>query len=129
MGGGQHEHLFECGNAVAHAVEGYHAQCFHALTDVDFAQFAGVGAADDELADFIGHSHRFDDGETAGIARIFAAVAAASAIEGHALEHGRVDIQILEHLFRVIHRLFAVRTDAPHEALRAGENHGGGNQE
>jgi phosphoribosyl 1,2-cyclic phosphate phosphodiesterase len=36
----------------------------------------------------------------------------------------RIDVEIRIHLFRIGHRLFAMRTNAAHEALRASNNHG-----
>src|SRR4029077_19637604 len=55
--------------------------------------------------------------------------ATAAAIQRHAVKGARINMQILVHLFRVGDRFFAVRTDAAHEPLGAGENDRGGNQE
>src|SRR6476660_4484141 len=116
MRGGQNEHLFQGGEAFAHAVQGYHAQGPHALANGDLAHFTSVGAADDQLPDFVGDGHRFNDGEASGVTGILAAIAAAAAIERDAVERARVEAEVLVHLFRVSYRFFAVRTDAAHEA-------------
>ncbi len=122
------EDLFQGGNAFAGAVEADHAERFHSLVDGDLAHFARAGAGDDEFADLVGDGHGFDDGHAAGVTGIFAAVAAASAVKLHAVEHGGINAQVLEHFVRIGHRFLAMRTDAAHEALRAGQNHGGRNQ-
>ena len=49
-----HEHLFESRDAFAHAVQRDHAEGAHALADGDLAHFAGIGARDDQFADFVG---------------------------------------------------------------------------
>ena len=94
---GDDEHLFEGGDAVADAVQGDHAQGAHALADGDLAHLAGVGAGDDQLANFIGDGHGFDDGQSAGITGILATFAAAPAIERHAVHDARIDVQVIEH--------------------------------
>src|SRR5581483_3733051 len=85
MRGGEDEHLFEGGDAVADAVQGHHAQGAHALADGDLAHLAGIGAGDDELANFIAHGHGLDDGETAGVAGVFASFTTASTMERDAV--------------------------------------------
>ena len=79
------------------------------------------------ISSVIGHG--LDDGQAAGVAGILAAIAAAAAVEGGAVEDAGVDVEVLVHLGRVGHRLFAMGADAAHEALGAGEDHRGGNQE
>jgi hypothetical protein len=75
----QAKNLLERGNPVAGAVERHHAQRAHPLIDGELAHFARAGAGDDEFADLVGDGHRLDDGHTAGVAGIFATIAAASA--------------------------------------------------
>src|ERR1700722_16348027 len=123
------EDLLEGGHAVADTVERGHAEGAHALADGDLAHFAGVGAGNDELADFVADGHGFDDGKTAGVTGTLATFAAATAVKGVALEEARVDVEVRIHLVVVGDGLFAMRADAAHEALRAGQDDGRGNQE
>src|SRR5882724_2269068 len=125
--GEQHD-LFEGGNALSDTVKGGHAEGAHALADGDLAHLAGVGAGDNELADFVGNGHGLDDGQTSGVTRIFAALAAATAIQSDAFKNARINIQVRVHFLRIRHGFLAMRADAAHEALRAGKDDGGRNQ-
>ena len=60
--GRQEEHMFQRGEAIAHAVQRRHAKRSHALANGDFAHLARIGAGDDQLADFVADGHGFDDG-------------------------------------------------------------------
>src|ERR1039458_1982916 len=44
------------------------------------------------------------------------------------VKHSRVNAEVFKHFRRIGDRFLAVRTDAAHEALRAGQNHRGRNQ-
>lgn len=119
MRGGHDEDLFQSGNTLACAVKRDRAQRAHSLTDGDLAEFAGVGAGDDELADLIANGHGFDDGHASGVTGIFATLTAASAKKLHAAERGGINAEVFKHFCRISHRLLAMRTDAADETLRA----------
>jgi hypothetical protein len=96
--------------------------------DRNFREFA-AGAANDELADFVGNSHGFDDGKTASVAGIFAALATTSSIQRYAIHDARIYAQIRIHFRRVSDWFLAVGTYAPHQALGTRENDRRRNQE
>ena len=75
------QRLFQRGETFLHAVKRDHAERMHSLADGDFADFARVGARNDELADGIRHGHGLDDGHTARVSGIFAAIATAPAVK------------------------------------------------
>src|SRR5205823_5407873 len=85
--------------------------------------------SDDQFADFVGDGHGFDDGESASIAGVFTAIAAAAAIERGSVHDTGINAKILVHFDGVGHGLLAMGTDAAHEALGAGQNDGRGNKE
>ena len=78
---GDHQGLFQGGDAFANLVQGDIAQCFHALADGDLADLHRTAAGDDDFADFVGDTHRLDDGGSSRVAGIVAAIATASAME------------------------------------------------
>src|ERR1035437_6117183 len=129
MGRRQHEHLFQRGHAIAGTVQRRHAQRPHALANGDLAHLASVGAGDDELADLIRYGHGLDNGHAPGIAGVLAAVATPPAVQRDAVDDARIDAQILKHLLRIGNRFLAMRADAAHETLRAGEDDRRGNEE
>ena len=114
--------MLQRGDSVAGAVQRDHPQGPHALPNGDFTQLAGVGASDDQFADFVADRHRFNDREAPGITGVFAPLAAAPPVESHTIEDARVDIQVLIHLGWIGDRLFAMGTDTAHETLSAGQN-------
>src|SRR6185369_40498 len=122
VSGGHHQHLFERRLSVASPVDADHAKRFHAFFYGDFAHFACAGTADHQFTNGIAHGHGFNDGETSGVTRTFAAVTTPAAEQLDALECFRVNVQVFEHLCRIRDRLFAMRTDTPHQALGAGQN-------
>src|SRR4029077_1907688 len=106
-------------DALPHPVEGGHAQGSHALPYRDLAQLPGVGARDDELADFIRDRHRFNNSHAPGVAGVLAAVATATAKESNAVEEARVNVQVLKHLSRIGDGFLAMGTDPADQPLRA----------
>ena len=124
MRGSNEKDLFERGNSFARPVKADHAERFHSLIDGDLAHLARAGAGDDEFPDLVADGHGFDDGHASGVTGIFATLAAASAVKLYAVEQCGFNAQVLEHFVGISHRLFAVRADATHQALRAGQNHG-----
>jgi len=123
VGGGKQQDLLKRGAAIARTVNGHHAERSHALGDGDLAHFTRAGAGDDEFADFVADSHGLDDSHTARITGILTAVAAASAIKRDTVQDARVNVQVLIHLGWIGDGFLAMRADAAHEALCAGENH------
>src|SRR5204862_3087638 len=88
-----------------------------------------AGPLDDELANLVRNAHYLDDGGATEVAGVFAAVAAAPAIERHTVEKARVNAQIFEHPGGISDGLLADRANPAHKALRAGEDHRRGDQE
>lgn len=118
--GSGEEDLFQGGDPIASAVKGDHTESAHAAGDSDLTDFVGAGALNDEASDLIGDGHGFNDGEASGIACIFAAFTAATAVESDAVEYGGIDREVLVHFRWVGHWFFADGADAANEALRAG---------
>jgi len=77
---------------------------------------------DDELADLVADGHGFDDGHAPGVTGIFATLTTADRDKTDAGIQGG-SISNMEHFVGIRHRLLAMRADAAHEALGAGQNH------
>src|SRR5690348_15560352 len=101
MPGSDHERLLKGGDAFLDFVEGGHAEVAHTLAGGDFSDFHGAAAGDDDLANFVGDGHGFDDGASAGVTGVVTAFASAAAIKGDSIEVTRRNAQIAEHLRRV----------------------------
>src|SRR6184192_2952499 len=92
---GDDQNLLERGNAIANAVERHHAQGPHSLANGHLSHLASIGAGNNQLANFIGDSHRLDNRKTARVAGVLATIAAAATIERHPIHDARVDGEVL----------------------------------